>query len=98
MKVESPKFGEHARPGRGGTRPAFRTGNTAPEPNCLEDFARRPFSARARKTARGARALPVPLRSPGSTQAGFRRATPANKEPHLCFARCAEDADYARAV
>ena len=55
----SPNSGEHARPGRGGTRPAFRIGGAVLQPDRLENFVRRPFSARARKTARGARALPV---------------------------------------
>ena len=60
-----PKLGEHARPGRGGTRPTFRTSDSMEKSRSgTFSYAFR-FSARARKTAPGAGALPLLFRSWG---------------------------------
>ena len=61
MKLQAQNFREHARTGRGGTRPVFRNSDGTGEIQALCFFRHPRFSARARKTAPGAGALPLPF-------------------------------------
>ena len=65
--IRTPQFGEHARPGRGGTRPAFRIWFNVLPIRYRYYFVRPPVFREARKTAPGAGARSFLFRSLGLT-------------------------------
>ena len=82
-------FGEHARLGRGGTRPAFRAGDNVSTIRLLHFFVRPPVFREARKTTPGAGVLPMLARCLGllgisaTVLAGAAFAKPTEVQPDL---------------
>ena len=81
-----PKPGEHARPGRCWTRPRVQQFLPARDSKCLHNCPPPMFSARARKTAPEAGALPSLLRNSGkngcvSSVATLRQHLPPQQSP-----------------